>query len=86
MNLVCASPKSDSCSNGPTNGQPPDADDNDDDNDVEQCVPFNLSRYPDGANGSRYMSQGKMRVALVLKIRRYAHGRLAQIEYKIKQF
>ena len=33
---------------------------------------------------SQLLSTGEMRVALVLKIRRYAHGRLARIGYKIK--
>ena len=34
----------------------PAADDNDDD-DVEQHVLFDPSRYPDGTNGSKYMSR-----------------------------
>lgn len=38
------------------NRYPPDADDTYDDDVVGQHVPFNPNRYPDGANGSMYMS------------------------------
>ena len=41
------STKADISSTGPINGRPPDS---------EQYVPFDLSRYPDGAYGSMYMS------------------------------
>ena len=55
LNLVCESPKSNSCSNSPTNRRPPAVNNNDDKDDVEQPVFFDLSCYPDGANGSIYI-------------------------------
>lgn len=56
INLVFASPKYDSCSDDNIKGCSLDLDDNDDENDVEQRVPFDLNSYSDAANSSMYMS------------------------------
>ena len=51
------SPNSDKNSNdiGPSTERPPGSDRDADEGNCEELVPFNPSRYPDGANGSMYM-------------------------------